>query len=202
MTIRTIIMAGLAGAALLPAASAVAQTPAYVGEIQLYAGTYCPKNLTDTQGQNLPIAQNQALFSLIGTTYGGNGVTTFALPDLRGREAISLGQGPGLSNYALGQSGGTENTTLSVAQMPAHMHMAYLRAADVAPNTDDPTNAALADFPTTFPIYTNSTTPNVNMKTGSVQTSPAGGSQPYQNLGPFLTMRYCVALYGIFPSRN
>lgn len=202
MTIRTLILAGIAGAALLPATSAIAQTPAYIGEVQLYAGTYCPKGLSDTQGQVLPIAQNQALFSLLGVVYGGNGVTTFALPDLRGRSAYSQGTGPGLPTYTQGQTGGTENTTLNVGQMPAHMHMGYLRAVGGSPNIDDPTNAALADFPAGFPIYANNTTATVNMKAGSVQSNPTGGSQPYQNLGPYLTMRFCIAKVGVFPSRQ
>lgn len=197
---------GIAGAtaALLAAAPAAAQD-FYMGEVQLYAGAWCPRTTMETQNQTLGISQNQALFTLLGVTYGGNGVQTFALPDLRGRSAVHVGQGVGLSNMTLGQTGGVEQQTLTVANLPPHDHEGALHAVAGAPNIDDPTGAALADFPSTNPVYAKAAdgvAPNIDMATGTVQTAIVGSSQPVPTLSPFLTMRNCIVTQGLFPSRN
>lgn len=189
--------------AMLLAAPAHGQAgDAWMGEVMITGGSYCPRTSFEMSGQLMSIAQNQAMFSLVGTTYGGNGSTTFALPDQRGRVALHTGQGPGLGNYALGQAGGVESTTLNAAQLPRHLHTGNLVAAGAAPNIDNPTGAALADFPPPNNIYNNQVLVNTNMAMGSVVLAPAGGNQPFSNLSPYLTMRSCVFTQGIYPSRS
>jgi microcystin-dependent protein len=167
----------------------------FLGEIMLVPYNFAPRGWAFCAGQILPIAQNTALFSLLGTTYGGNGQTTFALPDLRGRCAISSGQGPGLANYALGQVGGTENVTLIVNQLPPHPHT--VAAVDDDAGSITPTNALPANI----------TAKGYSKAAGNTSMSPTmigggGGNQPHPNLQPYLTLNYCIALEGIFPSRN
>ena len=164
----------------------------FLGEIRLFPYNFAPRGWAFCNGQILPIAQNTALFSLLGTTYGGNGQTTFALPDLRGRVPTSSGQGPGLSNYTLGQLAGEETVTLLQTQIPAHSHFPPCSSDD--PNAGSPKN----NFPATVGTSIYSTTSNANMGA----TSSVGGSQPHNNLPPYLVLNYCIALQGIFPSRN
>lgn len=197
------LMTAAPAVAMLLSAPAYAQAgDAYMGEVLITGGNYCPRTSLELSGQLLSIAQNQALFSLFGTTYGGDGITTFKLPDQRGRVALHTGQGPGLGTYALGQTGGVETTTLNLAQLPRHLHTGNLVAAGAAPNIDNPTGAALADFPPPNNIYNNSVTVNTNMATGSVVLAPAGGNQPFSNLSPYVTVRVCVFTQGIYPSRS
>jgi microcystin-dependent protein len=165
----------------------------FLGQIILVPYNFAPRGWAFCSGQILPIAQNTALFSLLGTTYGGNGQTTFALPDLRGRVPLSAGQGPGLSNYDLGQSAGTENVTLTVNQLPAHTHPLGASLSD--PTTQKPQNTYLANGN----AYT-AAAPDTSMGPLAVQNT--GGSQPHEILQPYLTLNYCIALEGIFPSRN
>jgi microcystin-dependent protein len=169
----------------------------FIGQIMLVPYNFPPRGWAFCQGQILPIAQNTALFALLGTTYGGNGQTTFALPDLRGRVPISSGQGPGLSNYSLGQLAGTENTTLTVNQMPAHNHT--IGASGEDGNSANPANRRLAAATGSPPpsIYSNAAADTNLQPTGNT-----GGSQPFSILQPYLTLNYCIALQGIFPSRN
>lgn len=188
--------------AMLLATPVHAQSDAYMGEVLITGAPYCPRTSTELSGQILSIAQNTALFSLFGTTYGGDGQATFALPDQRGRVALHTGQGPGLSNYALGQKAGVENTTLNTAQMPSHMHNGNLVAAGVAPNIDNPAGAALADFPAGALIYNNQVGVNTDMARGTVLLSPTGNNQPFSNLSPYQVLRSCVFTQGIYPSRN
>ena len=162
----------------------------FIGQIILFAGNFAPRGYALCAGQLLPIAQNTALFSILGTTYGGNGQTTFALPDLRGRVPLGQGQGPGLSSYSLGQSSGAETHTLNVTEMPQHAHLP--QAAD----GDQTTNRAAGSVPAKGGVY--STSPNAS----GAPTGAAGGSQPHNNLQPHLALNYCIALEGIFPSRN
>ncbi|ACL59739.1 phage tail protein [Methylobacterium nodulans] len=177
----------------------------FIGEIILFAGNFAPRGWAFCNGQILSIAQNTALFSILGTTYGGNGQTTFALPDLRGRVPVSAGQGPGLSPYSLGQITGSETVTLIASQMPAHTHSV---AADAAAGTvDSPNGANLAK-----PITAVRPATAVNGYTSGNPTEPvtlapatigvAGGSQPHNNLQPTLALNYIIALEGIYPSRN
>ena len=199
----------------------------FIGQIMLVPYNFAPRGWAFCNGQLLPIAQNTALFSLLGTTYGGNGQTTFALPDLRGRVPISSGQGPGLGNYDLGQVGGSESVTLTTSQMPAHTHQlpahthqAQAHTHQVTALTDSastgiPTNnlPASASRGTNYyaPPSANTTTmaPTMIQSGGALDTASAqpviqaaGSSQPFDNSMPFLTLNYCIALEGIFPSRS
>lgn len=157
---------------------------------------FAPKNWALCNGQFLPINQNQALFSLLGTTYGGNGQTTFALPDLRGRVPIHVGNG-----YFLGQQGGEQAHTLSISEMPTHMHLAqatYTQGNAVNPNFGG-TGRVLAADPGN--AYSTGFAPNaVALNAATVANN--GGSQAHQNMQPFLTLSYCMAITGIFPSPN
>ena len=189
------------GAAMLAAAQPAKAQDFYIGQILLVGFAYCPQNTLEASGQILSIQQNSALFALFGVQYGGNGSTTFALPDLQGRAALHTGQGPGLQNYAQGQVGGAETAAITATQMPAHAHTGRIRATTQTASSDDPTGAILADFPTGTPVYTNGTTPNVDMAPNTVITDPAGGGQPVGIRGPYLTLRYCVVTNGIFPPR-
>jgi microcystin-dependent protein len=173
----------------------------FLGMIIIVPYNFSPRGWAFCNGQILPIAQNTALFSLLGTTYGGNGQTTFALPDLRGRWPNSSGQGPGLSNYDLGQVGGTESTTITINQMPAHAHGYTIPASSLDGTAPDPTpTSLLSNVGDGTTIYRPSGAPNVQMQGGN--TAITGGSQPTSILQPYLTLNYCIALEGIFPSRN
>ncbi len=173
----------------------------FIGQIILFAGNFAIRGYALCNGQLLSIAQNTALFSILGTTYGGNGQTTFALPDLRGRVPVHFGQGPGLSNYDLGQVGGTESITLNSNQMPAHNHL-------VRTSSSDGNDSAPA--PTTVPGVVKQGTSTANAYTSAANdsnfrpdcVSQAGGSQPFPILQPYLGLNYLIALEGIFPSRN
>lgn len=170
-------------------------TQPFVGEVQIFAGNYAPTGWALCDGQLLPISQNTALFSLLGTNYGGNGISTFALPDLRGRAPIHPGQGNGLSNRNLGEVGGIEFITLTAAQIPSHTHTISGSAANGA--ADSPGGRVLARAPGAIPQY--GATPNVDLAATAVGSS--GGGQPHNNLQPYLTLNYIIALQGIFPSR-
>lgn len=201
MKTRKLLLSAMAGgSALLVAAPAQAQEY-YLGQIILVANSFCQKGSAEANGAILPIMQYTALFSLYGNTYGGNGTTTFALPDLRGRAAINWGQGPGLSDYVLGQVGGTETTTLTYNQLPIHTHAAVMRAVAGNPTTTNPQNAAFADYPSGVNIYNKTTPPDANMAPNTAHTGPAGNSQPVQLHSPYLVLRFCVMMQGIFPSR-
>lgn len=168
-----------------------------LASIIIFAGNFAPRGWALCQGQILSIAQNTAVFSLIGTTYGGNGVTTFALPDLRGRVPIQQGQGPGLSDYVLGEVAGTETTTLTLNNLPQHNHS--LIATSEAGSTSAPAGAYLGNTGALDKEYNISGT-QVAMNAGAIGL--AGGSQPFQNLQPYLAINFIIALEGIFPSRN
>lgn len=188
-----------------------------IGEIRMFAGNFAPRNWAFCAGQLMSISQNTALFSILGTTYGGNGQTTFGLPDFRGRQAVGTGQGPGLTNITLGEVSGTETVTLLTTQMPAHTHTATATVTGtVTPKALDDTG--LGDTPGgQFPaistagskIYTNATqTPDSAMgsspisATATVTIGISGNSQPVPIRNPYLGMNYIICLFGIFPSRN
>ena len=181
----------------------------FIGDVICYAFDFAPRGWATCSGQLLPINQNQALFSILGTTYGGNGVTTFALPDLRGRSPIHWGNGPGLSPYSQGQVSGTETVTLISTQLPAHTHtMQGDAATDATANFNVAAagrslgkSTGLTGTSTAFAENVYDTgTPGVAMAAGTV--GAAGGSQPHENRQPYLVMNWCIALQGIFPSRN
>ncbi len=173
----------------------------FIGQLMLVPYNFSPRGWAFCSGQILPIAQNTALFSLLGTTFGGNGQTTFALPDLRGRAALSSGQGPGLSNYDLGQVGGTESTTININQMPAHNHTytGGLNASTATKVNPTPAGNLLGGAS----IYVGGAADAV-LAAGSVtgQIGLNGGSQPISLLQPYLVLNWCIALEGIYPSRN
>ncbi len=165
--------------------------------IIIFAGNFAPKGWAFCQGQLLSIQQNAALFSLLGTTYGGDGRSNFALPDLRGRVAVSQGQGPGLSNYFLGQQAGSESVQLSVAQMPSHGHNVVVNAG--AGNQASPSGNFIANSARGTEGF-NSASSGAFLNQNSIQ--PQGGSQPHANLQPLLAINYIIATQGIFPSRD
>jgi microcystin-dependent protein len=160
----------------------------YLGEIRIFAFNFAPRGWALCNGQLLPINQNQALFSLLGTTYGGNGQTNFALPNLQGRTPIHVS-----GNFTLGQGAGTETETLQQAAMPAHGH--GVTGSTQTASTGDPTGAYWAV--TAGGAYSGS--PNQSMAAGAVTTTGAG--QPHNNLAPFTVLNFCIALTGIFPAR-
>jgi microcystin-dependent protein len=167
----------------------------FIGEVRMFGFNFPPRGWALAQGQLLPIAQNAALFSILGVTYGGNGTTVFALPDLRGRTPIQSGSGPGLPTFNQGQSGGEESHTLTSTAMPAHTHAVAATTATASTTAPDLAIPASANHQ---PYRTGGTT--VAMKTGLVNT--AGSSQPHPNMQPYLVVNFSIALRGIFPSRN
>lgn len=177
---------------------------AYVGEIRMVGFNYAPQNWALCNGQLLPIAQYAALFSLIGTYYGGNGTTNFALPDLRGRVPINQGLGLGLSPYVIGQTGGVEGVTLTTPNMPTHNHLVNINSQSA--NQTDPTNGILSVVndgggreAKSYPAYSNASATG-NMPPTAIGN--AGGSQPHENRQPFLTINFIIALNGIFPPHS
>ena len=165
----------------------------FLGQITLFAGTFAPRGWAFCAGQLLAIAQNTALFSILGVTYGGNGQTTFGLPDLRGRVPVGPGQGPGLSNIVPGQTGGSEMTHLTVDQLPPHFHLAG--ATQAAASSTRPAGAV----PSAGGSY--AATPDGSaMNPGFI--APTGGGQPFDTRQPYLGVNFIIALEGIFPSRN
>jgi microcystin-dependent protein len=166
----------------------------------MFAGNFAPVGWAMCNGQTMSIAQNTALFSLLGTTYGGNGTTTYNLPDLRGRVAIHLGQGPGLSSYVEGQQGGTENVTLLVNQLPAHNHT--INAVASGGNQASPAGGSFAIESTGTSLdYANSGT-NPTSPMNAAMLSQTGSNLPHPNIQPYLCVNFIIALQGIFPSRN
>ena len=167
----------------------------YLAQIIMFGGNFAPRGWAFCDGQLLAISQNQALFSLLGTTYGGDGRTTFGLPDLRGRVAMHAGNGPGLTPRPLGQKAGSETNTLVVGQLPAHSHTFNLPAKEEG-NADAPDNAFVAgDGTSSF-----GTTSDTNM--AAVTTANTGSNQSVNNIQPFQCVNYIIALQGLFPSRS
>lgn len=166
----------------------------YLGEIRMISGTYAPKGWTFCEGQVLPIGQNQALFALLGTTYGGDGQTTFALPDLRGRVPVHWGLGSAGVQINLGDTGGEENHTLTATEMPQHNHL--VNASSAWATLNSPANAVWASTVTN--PYT--AQPNQAMNAGAI--TPSGGATAHSNMQPYMVMNFCIALEGILPTRG
>lgn len=170
----------------------------FVGEIRMFAGNFAPLGWAYCDGQLLAVSQNDVLFSLFGTIYGGDGRTTFGLPDLRGRIPIHQGQGPGLSNRPIGQKSGTEKHTLSANELASHNHA--LQAATTAADDTNPTGNLIATSTSSALYGPDGTAPTVAMKNEAVQ--PHIGGQEHNNIMPFLCIHFIVALFGIYPSRH
>ena len=170
----------------------------FVAEIRIVPFNFAPQGWAWCDGQLMPLSQNTALFSLLGTTYGGNGKSNFALPDLQGRAAMHPGQGPGLSLHDLGETGGSEAVTLLESEMPAHSHAlrALLDDADLAIPT-----AARSLAKASANMYSTNTANGLSAHAPEA-LAPAGGDQPHNNLQPYLTFFFCIALQGVFPPRT
>jgi microcystin-dependent protein len=173
-------------------------TDPFVAEIRIFAGNFAPRGWALCNGQLLPISQNTALFSLVGVSYGGNGQTTFALPDLQGRAPMHQGQGPGLTDRVIGESGGSPAVSLLTSEMPVHTHS--LMASTSPASGRDPTNNPLARSRNGNAYQTNVNQNVVLMAAQAV--SLAGGSQPHNNMQPYLALTFIIALQGIFPPRS
>ena len=167
----------------------------FLGEVRMFGGSFAPRGWWACNGQLLSIAENDALYSLLGTTYGGDGITTFGLPDLLGRAPIHQGQGPGLSNYTLGQMTGAESITLTTAQLAAHTHGVMANSAGGTAAV--PTGALWATASST--IYS-TTAPDTTMSAAAVAQS--GGGQPHDNMAPFLAVTFIIATEGIYPPQS
>jgi microcystin-dependent protein len=168
----------------------------FVAEIRIFPFNFAPKGWAWCDGQLMPLSQNTALFSLLGTTYGGNGKSNFALPDLEGRAPMHPGQGPGLSLHDLGETGGSETVSLLESEIPSHSHSETISVAEALQN--DPTGQ----------FYGNGSGVNMYVPPGAIVSmapeslAPAGGDQPHNNMQPYLTFYFCIALQGVFPPRG
>lgn len=172
----------------------------FIAEIIMFGGNFAPRGWAFCDGQLLQISQYSAVFSLMGTTFGGDGRSTFGLPDLRGRVAVHPGSGPGLSPITWGQKGGVQTTVLTVNQLPSHSHNATVHANDGRGNDSNPDGNVMAEKSRTN-IYSNAA-PNVTMRAGAVTVAHTGGGQGIENRMPFLGVYHIIALQGVFPSRN
>ena len=165
----------------------------YVGEIRMFGGNFAPVGWAFCAGQTIPISENDTLFTLIGTTYGGDGQETFKLPDLQGRTPVHQGNG-----HVIGEVGGVESVTLSTQQIPVHNH-AWVATTNTG-TLPDPGNNILARTNTPGVFLYGTDVPDVQLNNQSIQ--PVGGSQPHDNMAPYLVVSYIISLYGIFPSQN
>ncbi len=198
------IVAGLACAAMLsfamvPSAANAQAGEMYIGEIFTTGANFCPIDSAELNGQLLAISENDALFALIGTIYGGDGQETFALPDMRGRVPIGQFQGPGLSNRVIGETLGQETITLTTSNMPAHSHSPQMRVARVNATLRSPIGAYMARSATN--VYDPTAPVSSTLAADAIQSSIVGGNQPFNNLQPVTVNRFCIVLFGIFPSR-
>jgi microcystin-dependent protein len=169
----------------------------FVGEIRMFGGSFAPAGWAFCNGQLLPISENDILFTLIGTTYGGDGQSTFALPNLQSRVPVHMGQGPGLANnYQLAETGGSEAVTITAQTTPIHSHPAL--CSNAAGNSSNPAGGVWGTSDTTQ--YSTASAPDTTM--GNMPTTVMGGSQPHDNMIPYLCVSYIISLFGIFPSQT
>ena len=194
--LSTALLCGTAGLSV----PAYAGTDVYTGEITAVGFNFCPRGYAPAEGAIMQINQNQALFSLLGTMYGGDGRVTFGLPDLRGRTPIGTGSGPGLPTYPQGAKGGSPTNIMTIAEMPAHNHRAGVRTKNTPADAGDPTSRVFADASTN--IYTAGPANGNFMDESTLQINSEGGGQPMNNMQPFTVVKYCIATQGIYPSRN
>ena len=171
----------------------------FVAEIRIFPFNFAPKGWAWCDGQILPLSQNTALFSLLGTTYGGDGKSNFALPNMQGNAPMHPGQGPGLSLHDLGETGGSETVQLLPSEMPAHSH-AMNASGDPADNNQPGGNMAAKPLGRGNSLYTTVTSPLVSMNINEL--APSGGGLPHNNMMPYLTLYFCIAMQGVFPPRT
>lgn len=171
----------------------------FIGQISWFAGNFAPRGWSFCDGQILPINQNQSLYSLLGTTYGGDGVNTFALPDVRGRVPIHAGPGPFGNTYRLGDKGGLEGVTLTAATTPSHTHTGLVKATTDAADSTSPGAAVLAEAGQS--MYVEGGSADLTMQAGSIVVQNAGGGLPHSNMQPYGTLNCIIAMQGLFPSR-
>ncbi len=169
----------------------------FVAEIRIFPFNFAPKGWAFCDGQILPLSQNTALFSLLGTTYGGDGKSNFALPNMQGNAPMHPGQGPGLSLHDLGETGGRDTVTLLESEIPSHSHALRADTADAA-DTNIPSPTASFALSTGGALYQTS----ANTQLAGQALAPAGGDQPHNNMQPYLTLNFCIALQGVYPPRT
>ena len=169
----------------------------------MFAGNFAPKSWSFCAGQTINISSNTALFSIIGTTYGGNGTTTFMLPDLRGRKITGAGSGPGLSTYPIGQKSGSETVTLATNQMPAHVHSMQITSNPKGyDDTGSESSPESGWFAANGSGYSGATNSQMKSYAASVTMTTTGSDTPYEILQPYMTLNYIICVYGVFPARN
>ena len=183
----------------VPAPAQAGDSP-WVGEMITVGFNFCPRGWSEAAGQLLPISSNSALFSLLGTTYGGDGRTTFGLPDLRGRSIVGMNSGPGLSNVRWGERSGRESITLSTLNMPSHTHGAQMNVVEAAGTKRSPAGSLLAG--SSERIYDQTTAATVAAKANAITLSNSGNGQSFNNRNPYLGMLNCIAMVGTYPSRS
>ena len=188
-------------AAILAWAPTASASEPFVGQITMVGFSFAPRGWAHCDGQLLNISSNTALFSLLGTTYGGDGRVTFGLPDLRGRSAVHPGSGPGLSNIRQGQKGGAETVTLNINNLPSHSHVATAWATSERGDNEDPNDAVWAVKPRDKD-YSTEIVPDVKMAADAITMTNTGNNQAFEIRSPFLGVYHCIALQGLFPSRN
>jgi microcystin-dependent protein len=171
----------------------------FVAEIRIFPFNFAPKGWAFCNGQLMPLSQNTALFSLVGTTYGGDGKTTFGLPNLQGSAPMFWGQGPGLSLHDLGETGGSETITLTQSEMPSHTHNIRADAADPA-DVQAPSSAVVLARSSGGNAY--GTSPSAMVQLANAMVASVGGDLPHNNMQPYLTLNFCIALQGVYPPRS
>lgn len=200
MSIRNLFLS----AAIIVGTASISSTSSandpFIAETMTFGGNFCPRGWAEMNGALLPISSNAALFSLIGTQFGGDGRTTFGLPDTRGRSIVGQGSGPGLSTIRIGQFGGAEQFTLIESQMPSHTHRGGIRTVRSTADSTAPAGNSFANAESN--TYVNGVARGNFMSEGSLQLNNTGGSQSVFHRSPYLGMTQCIALVGIFPSRN
>lgn len=206
MNKAAVLIAAFAGASVMMIATSRAPSETsqssdpFIGEISMFAGNFAPRGWAFCDGQLLPISDNSALFSLLGTTYGGDGRTTFALPDLRGRVAIHAGNGPGLTDRRQGSKGGVETVTLNITELPHHNHT--LNVVDAPAKESSPVGNLPAIPAVDAPMLYGTMKGAEAAEFHEMTIGHTGGSQAHENMPPYGTVRYIIALQGVYPSRN
>lgn len=203
-----LLSGAMASFAAMGATTGASAQECFIGEVRMFAGNFAPRSWAFADGQLMAISQNTALFSILGTTYGGDGRTTFALPDLRGRAAVHPGHGPGLTDRRLGEKFGSETNTLTANQLPSHTHTATttstLKATTASGNTNIPTGNVLSDDGNDRIYAAGPADTNMGQSavTSETTVNPAGGGLPVNNVQPSLGLNHIICLQGIFPSRS